>query len=257
MIPAVPPFIHLGSLQIPLFFLVISLSLSGLLFYLSYRVNTFSKNRKIAFELALLVMISSFIGARLMHVFYEEWAYYRLNPLYILYFWNGGFVYYGGLLFSLITGYLYIQYQKINFSEWADFFTPLFSSGHALGRLGCFLSGCCYGAHCTLPWAISEKHPTALYLIAGELILFLMLLFFEKKQICKLQGSLFLIWLLLHGLLRFIVEFFRDDPRGPLFSMPFLGFLSVSQLISLAIIIGCLFVCFFVLFYYKNNSLKK
>ena len=232
------PVIQLGPLQIPTFFLIISLSLSCLLFFLSYRVEQFSKNRKIAFDIALLLMASSFIGARLLHIFYEEWAYYRAQPLQIFYFWNGGFVFFGGLILCLITGYIYARTKKINFLEWADFFTPLFSLGHALGRVGCFLSGCCFGAPCALPWAYAGKHPTALYLAGGEFMIFLLLLLFEKKQVCKfMSGGLFAKWLLLHSLLRFNVEYFRDDFRGLFINLPLLGSLSVSQVISLVIIV--------------------
>lgn len=238
------PIIYIGSVQIPTYFLVISLSLSCLLFFLSVRVETFSKNRKLAFDIALLLMISGFLGGRLLHVFYEEWDYYRLNPEQILFFWNGGFVYLGGLIFCLISGFIFARYKKINFSEWADFFTPLFSLSHALGRVGCVLSGCCFGAQCTLPWSLAGRHPTALYLAIGELLIFIVLLFIEKKQFFKFFGGLFTTWLLLHSLLRFNVEYYRDDFRGLFISFPLLGSLSISQIISLAIILSSLMFFF-------------
>lgn len=242
------PVIQLGTLQIPTFFLVISLSLSCVLFFLSYRVDQFSKDRKIAFDISLLIMASSFIGGRLMHVFYEEWDYYQANPKLIFYFWMGGFAFFGGLILSLIVGLIYTRYRKISFLEWADFFTPIASLGHALGRLGCFLSGCCFGTQCSLPWAYAGRHPTALYLVVGEFIIFLLLLLFEKRQVYKFPGGLFVKWLLLHSLLRFNIEYFRDDFRGLFIKFPLLGDLSISQLISLVIIIGCL------IFYYKNRK---
>lgn len=254
------PYIHLGTLQIPTYFLVISLSLSFLLLLLSYRVDSFSKDRKLAFDIAILLMISGFVGGRLLHVFYEEWDYYKLHPEQIFYFWNGGFVFLGGLIFCLITGFIFAKLRKINFTEWADFFTPLFSLSHALGRIGCFLSGCCFGSQCALPWAYAGRHPTALYLAIGEFFIFLLLLWVEKKQrslfVQKEQGSqfggsLFAKWLLLHSLLRFNVEYFRDDFRGLFFQFPILGSLSISQIISLFIVIGCL-----VFFYLKKRSTK-
>lgn len=246
------PFISFGSMQIPTFFLVISLSLSGLLFFLSYRVDAFSKNRGLAFDIAILLMVSGFIGGRLMHVFYEEWAYYKQNPEQIFYFWNGGFVFLGGLIFCLISGLIFAKYKKINFSDWADFFTPLFSLAHALGRIGCFFSGCCFGSQCAVPWSYAGRHPTALYSAAGELVIFFLLLLIEKKQVYKFSGGLFAKWLLLHSLLRFYVEYFRDDFRGLFIRLPLLGLLSISQIISLIIIICCL-----VFFYSKRKALKN
>jgi phosphatidylglycerol:prolipoprotein diacylglycerol transferase len=248
------PFLHIGSLQIPTFFFVISLSLTGLLFLLSSRVDHFSKDRKIAFDLALLLMFSSFIGGRLLHVFYEEWDYYKADPKLILYFWQGGFVFLGGLAFSFITGYLYTRYKKISFLEWADFFTPLFSLAHSFGRIGCFLSGCCFGAQCTLPWAYAGNHPTALYLSIGEFFIFLILLSLEKKQVFKFTGGLFNLWLLLHSLLRFNIEYLRNDFRGLFINFPLLGSLSVSQMLSLIIIVSTLG---FFYFKYKSVHLKN
>ncbi len=238
------PYISIGTLQIPTYFLVISLSLSLLLVFLSYRVDHFSKNRKLAFDIALLLMASGFVGGRLMHVFYEEWDHYKLHPELILYFWNGGFVFLGGLICCLITGYFFARIKKIKFSEWADFFTPIFSLSHAFGRIGCFLAGCCFGSQCILPWAYAGRHPTALYLAGGEFLIFLLLLLVEKKRIFQLQGALFVLWLLLHSLMRFYVEFYRDDFRGVFLQVPVFGSLSVSQVISLFIIIGC--VAFFI-----------
>lgn len=236
------PFIQLGPVQIPTYFLVISLSMSFLLLLLSTRVEKFSKDRKLAFDIALLLMLSGLVGGRLMHVFYEEWDYYKLHPEQVFYFWNGGFVFLGGLIMCLISGYLFSRIRKISFSEWADFFTPLFSLAHALGRIGCFLSGCCYGSQCVLPWAYAGRHPTALYLAIGEFLIFGLLLFIEKKGISKFTGGLFIKWLLLHSLLRFNVEYFRDDFRGVFLHIPLFGSLSISQLISLVIVISCLLV---------------
>lgn len=239
------PYIVVGTIQIPTYFLVISLSLSLLLVLLSYRVDTFSKDRKLAFDIALLLMASGFLGGRLMHVFYEEWDYYVKHPEQVLYFWNGGFVFLGGLIFCLMTGYIFAKVKNISFSEWADFFTPIFSLSHAFGRVGCFLAGCCFGSQCILPWAYAGRHPTALYMAGGEFLIFSVLLFVEKKRIFQVKGSLFVGWLLLHSLMRFFVEFYRDDFRGVFLQVPLLGSLSVSQVISLVIVLGS--TLFFVL----------
>ena len=138
----------------------------------------------------------------------------------------------------LLAGFIYTRVRKISFAEWADFFAPLFSLSHALGRVGCLLSGCCFGRYCTLPWALEGRHPTALYLIIGESFIFLLILMFEQQQVYKRPGFLFAKWLLFHSLLRFNVEYFRDDFRGVFFDFPLLGLLSVSQVISLVIIVG-------------------
>ncbi|MBC7741645.1 MAG: prolipoprotein diacylglyceryl transferase [Bdellovibrionaceae bacterium] len=232
------PEIVLGAIRIPTFFLVISLSLSILLVFLSKRVDQFGKSRTHAFNLALILMAAGFIGGRLMHVFYEDWAYYRADLVQILFFWNGGFVFYGGMLACLAAAWLYVKFQKLNFFEWADFFTPLLSLSHALGRVGCLLAGCCYGSMCLLPWALDNRHPTALYLIGGELIIFAYVRWCERAVIkgsAKIppRGQLFIKWVFLHSLLRFEVEYFRDDFRGHFFTLPAFGSISISQMICL------------------------
>ncbi len=234
------PIIHLGSFSIPTFFLIISLSLSALLVFLSFRVDHFQKNRQIAFNIALLLMLSGFVGGRLLHVFYEEWAYYAANPKLILYFWNGGFVYYGGFVLAWPLVWYFCRLKKESFLKWADFFTPLLSLSHALGRLGCVLAGCCYGQFCNLPWAIGGRHPTAFYLMVGEFFIFLILLFLEKislKTKNLIPGHLFFKWIFLHALLRYIVEFYRDDFRGVFLQIPSLGSVSISQALCLGLMI--------------------
>ena len=245
------PVLDIGPFHISSYFLVISISLTILLVYLSKRVETFNKNRKIAFDLAILLMAAGFTGGRLLHVFYEEWPYYQQHPEQVLFFWNGGFVFLGGLLMCLLAGFVFAKIKKLNFGEWADFFTPLFSLSHALGRIGCLLSGCCFGSYCTLPWSLEGRHPTALYMIFGESFIFLLMLMFEQQGVYKKPGMLFAKWLLLHSLLRFNVEYFRDDFRGVFINLPLLGSLSVSQVISLAIIVGTL-----IFFYVKRERVE-
>ena len=131
------PQINLFGLQMPSFFLVISLSLTFLMFWLSLRLDSEAGqkfNRKIAFNLALLVMVFGFWGARLFHVFYEEWAFYEQYPIHIFKFWNGGFVYFGGFFVALAVAVIYLQKSGENFVAWADFATPLLSAGYAQGN---------------------------------------------------------------------------------------------------------------------------
>ena len=204
-------------------------------------------------------MLSGFLGGRLLHVFFEEWDYYREDLGRIFEFWRGGFVYYGGFIGAFVACLIFLRWKKQNFLDWADFFAPLFSLSHALGRIGCLLSGCCFGQVCDLPWAMDGRHPTVLYLIFGELIIFCILLFYEKRneqqvkanQPAYSKGHLFAKWVLLHSVLRLNVEYFRDDFRGSFFYLPGFGHLSISQLISLGLIIA-VFV-----FYYFSYKKKK
>jgi phosphatidylglycerol:prolipoprotein diacylglycerol transferase len=230
------PQINFLNLQLPTFFLVISLTLTLLLFWLSQRLDSDKGqnfNRKMAFDLSLILMLSAFLGSRLFHVFYEHWDFYSTYPIEIFKFWNGGFVYFGGFIFALPLSYFYLKSQKQNFLSWADFMTPLISASYALGRIGCLLEGCCYGQYCTLPWSIAGRHPTQIYMSLGEFFILGLLLLIEKRVKLPFTGYLFTKWVMLHSIFRFIFEYFRDDDRG----VAILG-LSISQGISLVLFFG-------------------
>lgn len=234
------PLIDFGFFKIPTFYLVLSLTCVIALLWLSNRLE---KNRSFdqstAFDLSVLIMISGFLGGRLFHVFYEEPQYYFQNPIAILKFWNGGFVYYGGFFFSFVASILYCHHKHLKLLQWADFFTPLLSLAYALGRFGCFFEGCCYGKTCELPWAIHGKHPTQLYMAFSELFILVLILQLEKffKKSHKPIGVLFLVWICFHSLSRFLIEFLRADDRGSMI----MGLLSISQFISILIIGSSLF----------------
>jgi phosphatidylglycerol:prolipoprotein diacylglycerol transferase len=120
-----------------------------------------------------------------------------------------------------------------------DIFAPSIAIGHAFGRIGCFLAGCCYGEPCTLPWAVTftdsrtlappgvPLHPTQLYSAIGLLLLFAFLLFLRKKK--TFQGELFWTYLLCYSIGRFFLEFLRGDDRGSVLG----GLLSTTQAISI------------------------
>ena len=171
------PILRFGTLQLPTFYLVISLGLTFLILHFSFRIDKKNQDtfyqRKQGFDLLLLILVFGFIGARGFHILYEEPHYYRNYPLEIFKFWNGGFVFYGGFILSFLATLIYCHLKEISFYKWADFFTPYLSVGYAIGRIGCFLEGCCYGQYCDLPWSLKQRHPTQLYMFFAELILFI------------------------------------------------------------------------------------
>lgn len=231
------PILDFGFIQIPTFYFVISMSVTFVLLLINSELNKNPKiNRLMTFDIALIAMVVGFLGARLTHVFYEEWEFYADFPFEILKFWKGGFVFYGGFIAAFLTCAAYVKIKKQSIFFWADFFTPYISLSYALGRIGCFFEGCCYGSHCELPWAIANRHPTQLYMLVAELLLLALLLIFRKKQshIFK-PGLFFLIWLCGHAINRFIIEFYREDDRGALISS-----LSISQWISVIFFTGAL-----------------
>lgn len=224
------PFIDIGFIHLPTFYVVISVALLVVLSFLSAQVEKNKKfDRKMAFDLALVIMVFGFIGGRLFHVFYEEPRYYMKYPLQIFQFWNGGYVYFGGMLSALIASRIFLNSQGEKFLRWADFMAPVLSLMYGLGRFACFFEGCCYGKACDLPWAINGLHPTQLYMVVAELIVFNIVL----KLKAEFEGKIFFTWLTLHSFCRFAIEFYRNDDRGVMVG----NCLSISQIISLVLII--------------------
>jgi phosphatidylglycerol:prolipoprotein diacylglycerol transferase len=121
-------------------------------------------------------------------------------------------------------------------------FAPGIALGHVVGRFGCFFAGCCYGKPTTAPWGITftdpfaqanvgtplgvALHPTQLYEAGAEAVILAILLLSERRG--RLYGGrTFWLYMLLYAISRFIIEFYRDDPRGSV------GIFSTSQFISL------------------------
>jgi len=190
-------------------------------------------------DLGFYILLSAIMGSRLFFIFLN-YSYYIKNPLDIFKIWEGGLVFYGGVLFAIPSVIWYAKKNGLGIWMTADVFAPSIAIGHALGRLGCFFAGCCYGKPAeSLPWAVKftnpqslaqigiPLHPTQLYESAGEFINFLILIALRRNK--SFNGQLFMTYLLLYSVLRFIVEFFRGDvSRG--FITPQL---SVSQGISI------------------------
>ena len=211
-----------------IYFVYQSLLVTGLVFCTFKRLQNHSAGHdfKTGWNLALILMLGGFIGGRLFHVLYEYPEVYWAAPLRVLKFWEGGFVFFGGVLLALPIALVYLRQAKQSFWTWADFYAPVVALGYALGRFGCFLAGCCYGTFCDAPWAIEQRHPTQLYAMATELALYFYLIRKEKSE--PAPGKIFALWLIGHGLGRLFMENFRADFRGG----AFMG-LSISSWLSL------------------------
>ena len=163
-----------------------------------------------------------------------------------------GFVFFGGAITAIISLMIYLKKKHLPILKTADFYLVALPLGHAIGRIGCFLAGCCHGKPTTLPWGISftdphslvgqqflgiPLHPTQLYESALNLILFFLLQRYAKKP--HRDGAVLAYYIIGYALLRFSVEFFRGDYRGGFF----LG-MSPSQLISLTTAAITLIICY-------------
>jgi phosphatidylglycerol:prolipoprotein diacylglycerol transferase len=221
------------------YYLIISLSATASALWFLKRSEAQGLTRIAAIDFTLVVLVAGFLGARLTHVFYEEPAFYREHPWRVLEFWYGGFVYLGGLMGALLGAAFFCERRHEPLWMWADLAAPPAALAYALGRVGCFFNGCCYGRACELPWAVfmhgQHRHPTQLYAALWEGLTVLALLWIEPRF--KRPGTLFGLWLVLHGMGRMLMEHFRDDPRGPL-----MAGLSLGTWLSAVLIGGGLFL---------------
>src|SRR6266851_4436264 len=200
------------------------------------------------YDLCLWLLLSSLVGSKILMFFTEPE--YREHPLQLfsLDFLRSGGVFYGGLLGALIAGYFLMKRWKLPWWKTADACAPGIALGNVLGRQGCFSAGCCWGKPTTLPWGVKFTelgheitgvptnvylHPTQLYESFAMLGVFVFLLWLHKRK--RFSGQVILAYALLYSIVRFAVEFVRDDPRGDILGLTTLTGLSTSQLISLIV----------------------
>jgi len=191
-------------------------------------------------DLGIYIIISALIGAKLL-LLVTDFQTFRNNPAELFSLFRSGGVFYGGLILAVAVALVYIR--RVGLPLWAttDVFAPGIALGHVVGRFGCFFAGCCWGKPTTLPWGITftdpfaaanvgtplnqSLHPTQLYEAGAEFLILALLLGTEQKG-KPFAGRTFWLYMLLYAVSRFIIEFFRDDPRG------MVGVLSTSQFIS-------------------------
>jgi len=190
-------------------------------------------------EYLLILVVTGLVGARLGHVFSMS-EYYSQNPVEVFYLHEGGMTYYYGLLLGFSCGAFYGWYRS-RCLEFIDLGLVNACLAHVFGRFGCFLYGCCYGMICPpeSPFhAFSHqvigldgfRYPIQLMSALALLVLYLVL-----RQIYlhnRTSGTVALVYLSSYAVLRFCLEFFRDDPRGTL-GIGWLDSFSTSQGIAI------------------------
>jgi phosphatidylglycerol:prolipoprotein diacylglycerol transferase len=193
-------------------------------------------------DLGIYIIIAALVGAKLLLVITDPGAYVT-SLAGIKSLVRSGGVFYGGLILAVVTAFWYIARKGLPFWRTCDVFAPAIALGHVTGRLGCLAAGCCYGKPTTVPWAITftnplaanvgtplgiPLHPTQLYEAGAELLILGVLLATERRG-RTFEGRTFWLYMLLYAVSRFIIEFYRGDPRGVVFGV------STSQFISLVL----------------------
>ncbi|SHG95822.1 Prolipoprotein diacylglyceryl transferase [Anaerosphaera aminiphila DSM 21120] len=186
----------------------------------------------VVIDFAFLAIPFGIVGARLYYVIFE-WDYYSAYPLEIINIRNGGLAIYGGIIAGIIVGYFFSKWKKINFLTLADCAMPGVSLAQGIGRWGNFINGEAHGGPTNLPWGIlvngQKVHPTFLYESILDIGIFIFLYFYLSKH-KKFEGQLFMYYLIIYGIGRFLIEGLRTDSL-------YIGPIRASQLVSLIMIV--------------------
>ncbi|NQT89625.1 MAG: prolipoprotein diacylglyceryl transferase [Candidatus Omnitrophica bacterium] len=183
---------------------------------------------------ACAVMISfAVLGAAFVHILLKTGAYSGKGPIEILS--TAGQAFLGGALFGFLSIYIYCRYSKISFLYMADYIIPFAGIHRLIGRIGCLLTGCCHGTASDLPWAVYAgdgilRQPTQAYMMILGLSIFVAGRLYYKK-LRDVPGAIFFSAIIMYGVGRFFVEFFRVD------SPALLGSLKLSQFVLFLIVI--------------------
>jgi phosphatidylglycerol:prolipoprotein diacylglycerol transferase len=197
--------------------------------------------QEIAYDLVILAIIGGIIGARIAYVL-GDLDYFIKKPLAIIGLGGeglAGLVFLGGLIGGILFVLIYLLWNKLPVWKVADIAAPALAMGAAIGRIGCFFNGCCYGTVTTLPIGVNffdvPRHPTQIYDAAYNLLIFAIL--WGIRDRVEKDGFLFWLYLLLYSTFRFLIEFIRVNPD-------FIWILSRTQIATIFIFFLAIFVLF-------------
>jgi phosphatidylglycerol:prolipoprotein diacylglycerol transferase len=212
------------------------------------------------YDLAIWVLIGGLVGARLFYVA-EYWGEKVNSVAEIFRIWEGGIVFYGSVFGAGVAFFVYWAFRPFPILATLDALAPSIALGIALGRVGCFLTGCCYGDQCDIPWLavrfppyspawVAERaqgliardaphslpvHPTQLYAALDGLILLILLSVYYPLR--RRDGEVIALLMLTYPVTRFLIERLRNDESS------FFAGMTLAQLISLALFVAALFFC--------------
>lgn len=219
-----PTLLTLGPFSLSTYGVLSAAGYAAAITWLSHRRESMGLSEEKFWSLVYWLFGGILIGAKLAYAFVERdvsvlWR----DPRY-------GFVFYGGVAGAAVAGLIARKRLGLDYRRCADYFAVAMTLGHAIGRLGCLGAGCCFGGHTDLPWGLPmagdpSRHPVQVYEAGLNLALF----FFASRAVGKHKpGTVFRAVVAAYAVIRFALEFLRDDPRGA-----GLAGLSPSQLFAL------------------------
>jgi phosphatidylglycerol:prolipoprotein diacylglycerol transferase len=207
-----PILFTLGPVTIYSYGVMIALAVIICAFLLSQDAKAYHIPADIIYDLMFWVVAWGILGARIFYIVIS-WDYFSQNLLEIIMIQHGGLAWQGGFVGGTLAGVWFVKSKKLQVRLFMDLVAPYIALGQSIGRIGCFLNGCCYGK--PVAWGVyfpqfgAHLHPTQLYETAGLFLIFLILKFTQRKP--HHPGMVFVLYLWLAAIERFTVEFFRAD----------------------------------------------
>jgi phosphatidylglycerol:prolipoprotein diacylglycerol transferase len=253
-------YFNIGPLKIHYYGIIIMLGAVMAAWLASREAKRKGLDPEIAWDLFPVVIITGVIGARLWHVFTPsaslvaagyDTMYYLTHPIAILQTWNGGLGIPGGVIGGVLGLYLYMRKHGQSFPIWLDNLAPGLALAQAIGRWGNFINQELYGLPTDLPWKIyiepayrlpgfadvSYYHPTFLYESLWNLLNMAILLWVGRKFFAKLhKGDIFLLYLVIYPVGRFLLEFVRlefSPVAGININQTVMGVVAISAALAL------------------------
>jgi phosphatidylglycerol---prolipoprotein diacylglyceryl transferase len=222
-----PILLEFGPLRIFTYGLFLALGFAAAIFLAGREARRLGLPLGRFYDLCFFAILAALAGSRLLYVL-TEYRYFLEHPLQIFVLWKGGLIFHGGLILAVAVAFFYMHRHQLPWRVTFDALAVGMPVGQSLGRVGCFMAGCCYGRPSDLPWAVTftdpntlcpiqeALHPSQLYEAVLLLSVFAAIYWLRTRK--RFDGQLLLTYFTLAGAVRFGVEFFRHpgDYRGPL-----------------------------------------
>jgi len=239
-----PELFTIGNISIKGYGTMMALGILTAVLMTMYRGKKRGFSQDAILDIALYGVLGGLLGAKLLYVLVEiPNIISGAETLSDIIF--NGFVIYGAIIGGVGAAYIYCRVKKLNFIKHFDLVAPALAVAQGIGRIGCLLAGCCYGAETTSKLSIvfPEKaiapsgvhlHPTQIYSSLGDFAIAAVLLIFYSKKKNRRDGQTAMLYVAMYSIGRFFLEFLRGDERGDV------GVLSTSQFISIILLVLCI-----------------
>ncbi|MGV3614513.1 MAG: prolipoprotein diacylglyceryl transferase [Fimbriimonas sp.] len=253
----IPVLFHIGNFPVRSFGVMILIAFLAGLWMVRRRAERYGFEVSKVTDLAFTALVAGVLGARILFIV-QEIPYYRQHPEKLLTLQFEGLTSFGGVIFGAGAVLWWAWRHKAPLGRLFDLFGPAFMFGHVFGRIGCFLNGCCYGGVCdaSIPWATKFHevpglhHPAQLYDALMNLVGAGLIFLWERKGNLR-SGQAAGAFFILHGLTRFIYEFWRagtpEQVRTGAASSTYWGNLPITEAQGVALALMLVGIVIFVI----------